>query len=337
METIASPHLWVIFSVFVLGMLALDLGVFNRKAHEVRVREALTWSFVWVALSMIFNSWIYYEFGKQKALEFLTGYLIEKALSVDNIFVFVILFASFAVPKIYQHRVLFWGVLGAIFMRAVFIGLGAALVARFHWIMYVFGAILIFTGIKLMKEGEAEPHPEKNPLYKLARRMMPAVPEYHGKSFTIIKDGRRFATPLLLVLIAIEATDVVFAVDSIPAIFAISTDPFIVYTSNIFAILGLRAMYFLLAGVIDKFHYLKYGLALVLLFVGIKMVVADFYKVSIGMSLGVIAGLLTVAVLASVIWPKPPEIELVDVESPPFESTDDESSRSDADRADRLH
>jgi tellurite resistance protein TerC len=314
METIASPHLWVIFSVFVLGMLALDLGVFNRKAHEVHFKEALTWSFVWVALSMVFNWWIYHEFGKQKALEFLTGYVIEKALSVDNIFVFVVLFASFAVPKIYQHRVLFWGVIGAIVMRAIFIGLGAALVARFHWIMYVFGAILIFTGFKLMSEGDAEPHPEKNPIYKFARRLMPATPEYHGKNFTIVKDGRRYATPLLLVLIAIEATDVVFAVDSIPAIFAITTDPFIVYTSNIFAILGLRAMYFLLAGVIDKFHFLKYGLATVLLFVGVKMVIVDWYKVSIGASLAVIALTLTLSVIASVIWPKAPEIEPADVE-----------------------
>jgi tellurite resistance protein TerC len=317
MNSIASPHLWAIFSIFVLGMLALDLGVFNRKAHEVRFREALTWSFVWVALSMAFNWWIYHEFGSQKALEFLTGYVIEKALSVDNIFVFVILFTSFAVPKIYQHRVLFWGVIGAIVMRAIFIGLGAALVSRFHWIMYVFGAILIFTGFKLMKEGDAEPHPEKNPIYKFARRLMPATSEYHGKAFTVVKDGRRYATPLLLVLIAIEATDVVFAVDSIPAIFAITTDPFIVYTSNIFAILGLRAMYFLLAGVLDKFHYLKYGLACVLLFVGIKMVIVEWYKVSIGLSLGVIASILAISVVASMIWPKAPDIPAPpDVEGP---------------------
>ena len=310
METIATPQLWTIFTIFVVGMLALDLGVFNRKAHEVRFKEAAIWSVVWVTLSLVFNWWIYHEFGPQKGLEFLTGYVIEKALSVDNIFVFVILFASFAVPKMYQHRVLFWGVLGAIIMRAIFIGLGAALVARFHWIMYVFGAILIFTGIKLMKEGDSEPHPEKNPIYKLARRIMPAVPEYHGKSFFIMKNGRRYATPLFLVLVAIEATDVVFAVDSIPAIFAITTDPFIVYTSNIFAILGLRAMYFLLAGVIDKFHYLKYGLAIVLLFVGIKMVIAEWYKVPIGVSLGVIAGVLTLSVIASVIWPKHVEREV---------------------------
>ena len=310
MQSIASPQLWIIFSVFVLGMLALDLGVFNRKAHEVRVKEALIWSIVWVTLSLIFNWWIYHEFGTQKALEFLTGYLIEKALSVDNIFVFVILFASFAVPKMYQHRVLFWGVLGAILMRAIFIGLGAALVSRFDWIMYLFGAILIYTGFKLMKDGDSDPHPEKNPIYKLGRRLMPAVPEYHGKHFVIMKDGRRYATPLLLVLIAIEATDVVFAVDSIPAIFAISRDPFIVYTSNIFAILGLRAMYFLLAGVIDKFHFLKYGLAVVLLFVGVKMVIAEWYHVPIALSLGVIAGLLTISIVASLIWPRHVELEV---------------------------
>ena len=327
METIASPLLWTVFSVFVLGMLALDLGVFNRKAHEVHFKEALAWSGIWVALSMVFNGWIYARFGSEKALEFLTGYLIEKALSVDNIFVFVILFASFAVPKIYQHRVLFWGVIGAILMRAIFIGLGAALVSRFHWIMYVFGAILIFTGFKLMATGDAEPHPEKNPIYKLARRLMPATPEYHGKHFTIVKDGRRFATPLLLVLIAIEATDVVFAVDSIPAIFAITTDPFIVYTSNIFAILGLRAMYFLLAGVIDKFHFLKYGLACVLLFVGVKMVIAEWFKVPILASLGVIAALLALSVIASVLWPKRGEVEvssaaLEDIRNDPAGSAD---------------
>jgi tellurite resistance protein TerC len=306
-------------------MLALDLGVFSRKPHEVRFREALTWSVVWVTLSLIFNAWIYYEFGQQKALEFLTGYLIEKALSVDNIFVFVVLFASFAVPKVYQHRVLFWGVIGALLMRAIFIGLGAALISRFHWIMYVFGAILLYTGFKLMRQGDDhDPHPERNPIYKFGRRLMPAVPEYHGKAFTIIKDGRRYATPLLLVLIAIEATDVVFAVDSIPAIFAITTDPFIVYTSNIFAILGLRAMYFLLAGVIDKFHFLNIGLALVLIFVGVKMIIADWYKIPILLSLGVIAGVLTLSVIASMIWPKR-------VISAPIEAAPDDSPpRSDS-------
>jgi tellurite resistance protein TerC len=311
MHTNVPPYLWIGFGVFVLGMLALDLGVFNRKAHEVRFREAVIWSVVWISLAMVFNGWIYFAYGHQKALEFLTGYVLEEALSVDNIFVFVILLGSFAVPKIYQHRVLFWGVLGAIVMRAIFIGLGAALVSRFSWVMYVFGAILIFTGVKLLLQGDDDdPHPEKNPIYKLARRFIPAVPEYHGKSFTIIKDGRRHATPLLLVLIAIEATDVVFAVDSIPAIFAITTDPFIVYTSNIFAIMGLRSMYFLLAGVIDKFHYLKIGLALVLLFVGTKMLIARWYHVPIVASLITIASLLGLAVLASVLWPKTIHLEV---------------------------
>jgi tellurite resistance protein TerC len=310
MHTSVPPYLWIAFGVFVLGMLALDLGVFNRKAHEIRFREAVIWSIVWISLAMVFNGWIYFEYGHQKALEFLTGYLLEEALSVDNIFVFVVLLGSFAVPKIYQHRVLFWGVLGAIIMRAIFIGLGAALVARFQWIMYVFGAILIYTGIKLMAEGESDPHPEKNPIYKFARRFMPATPEYHGKAFTIMQNGKRHATPLLLVLIAIEATDVVFAVDSIPAIFAITTDPFIVYTSNIFAILGLRSMYFLLAGVIDKFHFLKYGLALVLLFVGTKMLITEWFEVPIVASLVVVATLLAGAVIASVIWPKKVEIDL---------------------------
>jgi tellurite resistance protein TerC len=308
--TIVSPHLWAIFGVVVVGMLALDLGILSRKPHEIKFREAATWSAVWISLAMAFNAWIYFEFGSQKALEFLTGYLLEEALSVDNIFVFIILLSSFAVPKIYQHRVLFWGVIGAIVMRAIFIGAGAALVARFHWIMYVFGAILIFTGIKLMTQGDDhDPHPERNPIYKLARRMIPAVPEYHGKAFTIVKDGKRYATPLLLVLIAIEATDVVFAVDSIPAIFAITTDPFIVYTSNIFAILGLRSMYFLLSGVIDKFHYLKYGLALVLLFVGGKMVIAEWYKLPIVASLVVIAALLGLSILLSILRPKHVELE----------------------------
>ena len=315
--SIVSPHLWVVFAVFVVGMLALDLGVFSRTPHEVKTREALTWTCVWVSLALIFNGWIYFEFGRQKALEFLTGYLVEEALSVDNIFVFVVLLGSFAVPKVYQHRVLFWGVIGAIVMRAIFIGLGVVLISRFHWVMYVFGAILIFTGIKLMMQGDDhDPHPERNPIYKFARRLIPAVPEYHGKAFFIMKNGRRYATPLLLVLIAIEATDVVFAVDSIPAVFAITTDPFIVYTSNIFAILGLRSMYFLLAGVIDKFHLLKIGLAIVLLFVGGKMVIVDFYKVPIGVSLGVIAGVLVLSVIGSVIWPK-------DVESAPLEGKGD--------------
>jgi tellurite resistance protein TerC len=304
MQTIASPFLWTLFSVFVVGMLALDLGVFSRRPHEVHFKEALAWSGVWVALSLAFDGWIYLRFGSEKAMEFLTGYVIEKALSVDNIFVFVVLFAAFAVPKLYEHRVLFWGVIGAIVLRAIFIGLGAALLAKFHWIMYVFGAILIFTGIRLLVHGEQEADPERNPIYRFAKKIIPAVPQYDGKNFFTRIDGRRFATPLFLVLVAIEATDVVFAVDSIPAVFAVTRDPFIVYTSNIFAILGLRAMYFLLAGVIDRFHLLKIGLALVLIFVGTKMAIVDFVKIPIGLSLGVIAAILAGSVSASLIWPK---------------------------------
>jgi len=304
MESIASPLLWSAFSLLVIGMLALDLGVFHRQAHEVRAREALAWTTVWIVLSLVFNAAIYKWFGSERALEFLTGYVIEKALSVDNVFVFVVLFSTFAVPKEYQHRVLFYGILGAVIMRGIFIAAGAALLHRFHWIMYVFGAILVITGVKLLFQSDDEVHPERNPIFRLARRVIPAVPEYHGQNFTTMVNGKRVATPLLIVLIAIEATDVVFAVDSIPAIFAVTTDPFIVYTSNIFAILGLRALYFLLAGVMDKFHLLKAGLALVLGFVGTKMLIADVYKIPIVLSLAVIAGLLVGAVVLSLVVPK---------------------------------
>ncbi|HET7434614.1 MAG TPA: TerC family protein [Thermoanaerobaculia bacterium] len=327
--SIGSPLLWTSFTIFVLAMLALDLGVFSRKPHEVHFKEALGWSAVWVTLALLFNGWIYLRFGSQKALEFLTGYVIEKALSVDNIFIFVVLFAAFAVPKIYQHRVLFWGVLGALIMRAIFIFAGAALLERFHWVMYVFGAILIITGIRLIAQRNHESHPENNPIFKAIRRFVPAVPDYHGKSFLVVQNGKRYATPLLLVLLAIEATDLVFAVDSIPAIFAITTDPFIVYTSNIFAILGLRALYFLLAGVIDRFHLLKIGLAVVLMFVGAKMVLADVYKVPVGVSLGVIALVLAGSIAASLIWP-------IRVSSAPLESTSDQPSGSSDPGAERL-
>jgi tellurite resistance protein TerC len=305
LETVGTPALWAGFIAFVIAMLALDLGVFHRQAHVVRFKEALAWSVVWVALALAFNAWVYTAFGPQRGLEFLTGYLIEKALAVDNIFVFVVIFSAFAVPAAYQHRVLFWGVLGALVMRAIFIFAGAALIARFHWVLYLFGALLVLTGIKLLVLRDAVPRPDQNPLFKLFRRLIPAVSEYHGQRFTIVKDGRRFATPLLLVLVAVEITDLVFAVDSIPAIFAITRDPFIVFTSNIFAILGLRAMYFLLADVVTRFHYLKVGLALVLTFVGTKMLIMDVYKIPIGVSLGVVAALLVGSVLASLLRPAP--------------------------------
>ncbi len=299
--TIGTPWFWAAFAAIVTTILALDLGVFHRKAHAVTFREALAWVTVWISLSMLFCAWIWIEFGRTKGLEFLTGYLIEEALSVDNVFVFIVIFSYFGVPAAYQHRVLFWGILGAIVMRATFIFAGVALIQAFHWIIYIFGAILIVTGVKLFLQREAEVHPEKNPLFRLFRKFVPSVPEYHGQRFTIVKEGKRYATPLLAVLVSVEATDVVFALDSIPAIFAITKDPFIIYTSNIFAILGLRSMYFLLAGIMDKFRYLKVGLAAVLVFVGVKMIMADLYPIPIGVSLGVVASLLLLSVIASIV------------------------------------
>jgi TerC family integral membrane protein len=292
--------LWVIFNVFVLGILALDLLVLHRKAHAVSLREALAWSCVWVSLALLFAVGVYFFRGGEKALEFLTGYVIEWSLSVDNLFVFLVIFSYFAVPPIYQHRVLFWGILGALVLRAIFIATGTALLTNFHWMIYVFGGFLIFTGIKLLFAGEEKIEPEKNPAVRLVRRLMNVTPDYHGQQFFIRKDGRLWGTPLLLVLVVVETTDVIFAVDSIPAIFAITLDPFIVYTSNVFAILGLRALFFLLAGVMDMFRYLKVGLSFVLCFVGIKMVIVDFYKIPIGISLGVVAGILGISILASI-------------------------------------
>ncbi len=303
--------LWVGFNVFVLAMLALDLGVFHRDAHSVSVREAATWSVVWISLSLLFNLGIYFFWhdlvpnstytNQEAALAFLTGYLIEKSLSVDNIFVFVLIFSYFAVPAMYQHRVLFWGILGALVMRAILIVAGAALLHQFHWIIYIFGAFLIFTGVRMAFHQEEEMNVGENPLVRLVRRFMPVADKYHGSSFFVRHGGKLMATPLFLVLLVVESTDLVFAVDSIPAIFAVTTDPFLVYTSNIFAILGLRSLYFLLAGVIDKFYYLKIGLATVLTFVGVKMVIVDIYKIPMPLSLGVIAGVLTISVVASLI------------------------------------
>jgi len=296
--------LWVIFNIFVLGMLALDLLVFHRKAHAVSLREALTWSVVWIALALLFNVGVYFMWGSEKALEFLAGYLIEKSLSVDNIFVFIMIFSYFAIPAIYQHRILFWGILGALIMRAIFIASGAALLSAFHWIIYVFGGFLIITGIKMFFAGEEKIEPEKNPAVRLLRRWMPITVEFHGQRFFVRIDQRLWATPLFVVLLVIETTDVIFAVDSIPAIFAITLDPFIVYTSNIFAILGLRALYFLLAGIMNMFRYLKLGLSFVLCFVGMKMMLVDLYKIPIGVSLGVVAGILAISILASMLAPR---------------------------------
>ena len=297
--------LWIAFNVFVLGMLALDLGIFHRKAHAVTMKEAGIWSVVWIALAMLFNLGIYFAWGQDKALEFLTGYVIEKSLSVDNLFVFLMVFQYFNTPTEYQHRVLFWGILGALILRAVFIAMGSALLSNFHWMIYVFGAFLVVTGIKMYLQGDEKIEPEKNPVVRLFERWVPISKVYDGQKFFIRRDGKTYATLLMLVLIVVETTDVIFAVDSIPAIFAITQDPFIVYTSNVFAILGLRALYFMLAGVMEMFTYLKVGLSVVLCFVGAKMMLVDVYKIPIGVSLSVIGGVLLLSILASwVLQPK---------------------------------
>lgn len=303
--------LWIGFNLFVLAMLALDLGVFHRKSHAVSTKEALTWSGVWISLSLVFNAVIYLFWDRmmpssiytnsEAGLAFLTGYLIEKALSVDNIFVFILIFSFFAVPAAYQHRVLFWGILGALVMRGVMILMGAALLKQFHWLIYIFGAFLIFTGIRMAFHRDAEINPDQNPVVRFFRKLMPVSQNFEGDKFFIRRAGTLMATPLFLVLLIVESTDLVFAVDSIPAIFAVTQEPFIVYTSNIFAILGLRALYFLLANVMDKFQYLKLGLSAVLTFVGVKMVIVDFYKIPVGISLGVVAGILAASILAS-LW-----------------------------------
>jgi tellurite resistance protein TerC len=309
-QTIGSPLLWIGFTVFVLGLLALDLGVFHREAHEFGVREALAWTVVWISLALLFNLGVYFWYGSERALEFLTGYVIEKALSVDNVFVFLVIFSAFSVPPKLQHRALFWGVIGALVTRGIFIVLGAALLNRFHWMAYLFGAFLVFTGIRLLIQRGGEIHPERNPLFRLFRRFIPSVDDYRGSHLIVVEAGKRCATPLLLVVVAIEATDIVFAIDSIPAIFAVTKDPFIVYTSNIFAMLGLRALYFALAGVVGKFQYLKVGLSLLLVFVGAKMLIAGIYAVPIPLSLGVIAATIAGSIVASLIWPaKKPEIQ----------------------------
>jgi tellurite resistance protein TerC len=296
---------WIGFNLFVLAMLALDLGVFHRRAHVVTLREAITWTAVWITLAMIFNLGLWYLAGPQKALEFFTGYLIEYSLSVDNIFVFALLFSYFAVPAKYQHRVLFWGILGALVMRAVMILAGTLLIAKFAWIIYVFGGFLILTGIKMIVKKEEEIHPENNPVVRWFKRLMPVTADYRDDKFFVRENGVRMATPLFVVLLLVEVSDLIFAVDSIPAIFAVTTDPFIVYTSNVFAILGLRSLYFALSGVMDKFHYLKTGLGVVLTFVGVKMLLAHTaWKIDTLVSLGVIVLILLTAVVMSLLNPK---------------------------------
>jgi tellurite resistance protein TerC len=305
-DSAATPALWVGFTVLVLGLLALDLFVLHRKPHAVRPREALLWVAVYAVLAMLFCGGVYLRFGSDKAMEFLAGYVIEEALSVDNLFVFLVIFSFFKVPAEMQHRVLFWGVVGALVRRALFILLGATLIQNFHAVTYIFGGFLVITGIRLLFQKGEQVDPEHNRLLKLLRRWLPTTDGYRGSHFTVVENGRRLATPLVLVLVMIEASDVIFAVDSIPAVFAVTADPFIVYTSNIFAILGLRSLYFALAGIMERFHYLKVGLALVLAFVGAKMLVAGVFKIPIGWSLGVVVLLLGGSVAASILHPARP-------------------------------
>lgn len=301
-HSIGTPFFWTSFIVVVLFLLSLDLGIFHRHAHPVTVREALIWSIVWIVLSCSFGIWVYVNFGKQYGLEFFTGYLIEYALSVDNVFVFIVIFGYFAVPAKFHHRVLFWGILSALLMRASFIFAGAALISRFHWILYIFGAFLVITGIKILRQGDTDVEPERNPVVKLFRRVVPMSSGYESGKFFLRQGGAMVATPLALVLVTVEATDLVFATDSIPAIFGITRDPFIVYTSNICAILGLRSMYFLLSAVIRKFIYLGTGLGIVLMFIGLKMLVSSFYLVPIGLSLGIVGAVLAGSIVISLLF-----------------------------------
>jgi tellurite resistance protein TerC len=308
-----STLMWVLFNGFVLAMLALDLGVFHKKAHEVKMKEALTWSAVWIGCAMVFNLLIYYYWdwiapgsgytNSDAALAFLTGYLIEKSLSVDNVFVFLMVFTYFQVPSLYQHKVLFWGILGALIMRAIFIFAGVSLITTFHWTIYIFGALLIFTGVNMALQKDKKLQPEKNPVIRLFKKWFPVTNDYHGDHFFAKIDGRKVATPMFIVLLVIETTDVIFAVDSIPAILAITSNPFIVYTSNVFAILGLRALYFALAGIMGLFHYLHYGLSVILVFVGTKMMLVDLFKIPVGISLMVVMSILIISVVLSKMFP----------------------------------
>ncbi|HOW35204.1 MAG TPA: TerC family protein [Candidatus Omnitrophota bacterium] len=297
---------WLIwFNLFVVAMLILDQAVFHRRAHVVSMKEALAWSFAWIALALLFNLGIYFYKGPKPALEFLTGYIIEQSLSVDNLFVFILIFSYFKVPSQYQHKILFWGILGAQVMRGIFIFAGVALIDKFHWIIYLFGALLIMAGFKMLSQKDKEIHPERNPVLKIFRRFFPVTRDYEGSSFFAKKEGVWFATPLFIVLLTIETTDLIFAVDSIPAILAITRDPFIVYTSNVFAILGLRALYFVLARIMQLFHYLNYGLCAILVFVGVKMLIGDFYHIPVAVALMVVVATLSVSIIASLILPKP--------------------------------
>lgn len=312
---------WIVFGVLVVVLLVLDMKVFHRRAHVITIRESLLWTAFWIVLALLFNLGIYLVQGHVPALEYLTCYLIEKSLSVDNLFVFLMIFSYFAVPAAYQHKVLFWGIIGAIIMRLAFIEAGVTLLERFDWVFYIFGAFLIVTAIRMAFQRERGLKPERNPVLRLFRKFVPVTESYEGDSFLVKRAGRYVATPLLVVVLVVETTDVVFALDSIPAALAITLDPFIVYTSNIFAILGLRSLYFALAGIMRLFHYLHYGLVVVLIFVGVKMLLPETYHISTYIALGVVAGVLIVSVIISIIWPRK-------VESVPTPSVQPEHSKS---------
>lgn len=300
-----SIYFWIGFHLFVFFMLSLDLGIFNKREHKIPVKEAIIWSAVWISLALLFDLFIYFEFGKTKALEFITGYVIEYSLSVDNIFVFILIFSYFSVQGKYQHKILFWGIIGALVMRGIFIFAGVALITKFHWIILIFGGFLVFTGIKMLFHEDVQVDPEKNPVVRFFRKFLPVTDELHGGKLFVRQDHRLFATPLFLVLLVIESSDLIFAVDSIPAVLAISHDRFIVYTSNIFAILGLRSLYFAVAGIMGYFRFIKVGLAFVLSFVGLKMLASFFnFEIPILLSLAVIISILIISILASVIIKK---------------------------------
>ncbi len=296
--------IWIGFNILVLFMLALDLGIFHRKDHKISLKEGIVWSIIWIIVALIFNVGYYFWQGSEKALQFFTGYLIERSLSIDNIFVFLMIFTFFAVPSKYQYKVLFWGIIGALVMRGLFIGIGAILIAKFHWIIYIFGAFLVYTGIKMGTAGDEKIEPEKNPIIRFVRKFMRITPEFRNGHFFVRENGKLYGTPLFVVLIAVETTDVIFAFDSIPAIFAITLDPFIVYTSNVFAILGLRALYFAVAGLMDIFYYLKYGLSAILVFVGVKMLISGYWKMPDWVALTGVGVLLTLSIVASLMFPR---------------------------------
>lgn len=308
MSLVSHPwFFWVAFNAFVLLMLVLDLFVFHRHAHVIKFREAMGWTGFWIALAAGFAVLVYFWHGPGKTLEFVTGYVIEESLSVDNLFVFLLIFRYFKVPAQYQHKVLFWGIVGALAMRIVFIAAGVTLIRRFEWIIYIFGLFLIYAGAKLFRSEEMEIHPEHNPVLKLFRRRVRLTQDYVEGHFSVVREGKRYFTPLAVVLLVVESTDVAFATDSIPAVLAITRDPFIVYTSNVFAVMGLRSLYFALAGMMEIFHYLHYGLATILIFVGVKMLVSHYLPIPVGAALAVIAVVLGVSVAASLLLPRQPK------------------------------